>query len=426
MSEAIARRLHDGGRKRMLALDGGGTRGIITIAFLRQMEAVLQKKLGRGDDFVLADYFDLIGGTSVGSILATLLALGWRMERIEDTFVGWAPEIFRSRWVRNPDAPRFNASALSAKIRSVVDKEQLRSEQLKTGLCIVCKRADTGSVWPLINNPAARYWEGSGDVIGNGEYLLHDLIRASTAAPTYFHPVKFEVFRSPGANQKRFEGRFIDGAVSPHNSPAMLMFMMASLRGYNLGGGDVRAGTARAWKLGMDDLLLISVGTGAYPTPVKESWFNVKEATDALLGVIGDGQKLGLTWLQALGKTGFNWHLDSEMGDLALDQLGPVKLLSFQRYDMPLDKDWLLGKRPSGIAPGPHLRAALKTAGLSDADTLERKLKSLQELIAPMRMAELLTLARAAAEEQVQADHFPDVFGVEGGSRESAPAPAWT
>jgi patatin-like phospholipase/acyl hydrolase len=84
MTTHIAARLHRPGPKRILALDGGGTRGVITLAFLAEIEATLQTKLGRGDEFVLADYFDMIGGTSVGSILATMLALGWRVETIEE------------------------------------------------------------------------------------------------------------------------------------------------------------------------------------------------------------------------------------------------------------------------------------------------------------------------------------------------------
>jgi hypothetical protein len=70
MTNHIAARFRAHLPKRILTLDGGGTRGIISIAFLAEIERVLQAKLGRGDDFVLADYFDLIGGTRVGSMLA--------------------------------------------------------------------------------------------------------------------------------------------------------------------------------------------------------------------------------------------------------------------------------------------------------------------------------------------------------------------
>lgn len=93
----IAARLHSQERYRILSLDGGGTRGIISIAFLEQIEALLQARLGRGDDFVLSDYFDLIGGTSVGALIATQLALGERVSAVKDNFTAWMPEIFRKR-----------------------------------------------------------------------------------------------------------------------------------------------------------------------------------------------------------------------------------------------------------------------------------------------------------------------------------------
>src|SRR5207247_123895 len=74
------------GPKRILALDGGGVKGIITIAFLEKIEQVLKVRSGRGNDFRLSDYFDLVGGTSVGSLLATLIALGYPVSEIKNLF----------------------------------------------------------------------------------------------------------------------------------------------------------------------------------------------------------------------------------------------------------------------------------------------------------------------------------------------------
>src|SRR6516165_1075454 len=57
------------GPKRILALDGGGIRGILTLEYLSAIENILRTRSGRGD-FLLCDYFDLIGGTSTGSTIA--------------------------------------------------------------------------------------------------------------------------------------------------------------------------------------------------------------------------------------------------------------------------------------------------------------------------------------------------------------------
>ena len=55
--------------KRILALDGGGIRGVLTLEYLDAVETLLRNRT-KNDQFLLCDYFDLIGGTSTGSIIA--------------------------------------------------------------------------------------------------------------------------------------------------------------------------------------------------------------------------------------------------------------------------------------------------------------------------------------------------------------------
>src|SRR4051794_20717660 len=62
---------------RMLALDGGGIRGLITLGILEEIENKLRVKVGGGDPkFRLCDYFDYVAGTSTGAIIAAGLARG--------------------------------------------------------------------------------------------------------------------------------------------------------------------------------------------------------------------------------------------------------------------------------------------------------------------------------------------------------------
>ncbi|MFM7550941.1 MAG: patatin-like phospholipase family protein [Cyanobacteriota bacterium] len=70
----LAQHLAAGGPKRVLALDGGGVRGILTLGFLERIEWLLRQRHGGDPAFRLCDYFDLIAGTSTGSIIAALLA----------------------------------------------------------------------------------------------------------------------------------------------------------------------------------------------------------------------------------------------------------------------------------------------------------------------------------------------------------------
>ena len=70
---ALTEKLPDGGKKKLLALDGGGIRGLITLEFLAKMESLLRERTGAGEDFVLADYFDYVAGTSTGAIIASTI-----------------------------------------------------------------------------------------------------------------------------------------------------------------------------------------------------------------------------------------------------------------------------------------------------------------------------------------------------------------
>ena len=409
MAQHISDRLSAPGPKRMLALDGGGTRGVISIEFLREIEKTIQKKLGRGDDFVLADYFDMIGGTSVGSILATMLALGWRVNDIDSTFKSWAPQVFKRRTSFND---RYDARALSLKVRQVVHDWPLKSEELKTGLCVVAKRADTNSAWIMTNNPNGRYFEGEGATIANGDYLLHDVIRASTAAPTVFSPKQIEIHAwHQGGVRTAKAGYFMDGALSPHNNPAWAMYMLAVLKAHNLGGAPVASlkqdrANGKSWGLGPDQLMMISIGTGSYASAVRPSIFRVFEAIEALRSMIHDGEQQTLANLQGLSQPRMCWTVDSEIGDMASDLIADSPQLSFQRYDMPLEANWLKGETGNNVQPGENLKSEIAKQKLR----IDRRIRRLQELVNLKAMKTLQPLARAAAQDQVSVQDFPDAF----------------
>src|SRR5262245_63092577 len=72
------------GPRKLLACDGGGIRGIISIEVLGRIESELRKSSGN-PKLVLADYFDYVAGTSTGAIIATLIALGYSIRSEEHT-----------------------------------------------------------------------------------------------------------------------------------------------------------------------------------------------------------------------------------------------------------------------------------------------------------------------------------------------------
>jgi predicted acylesterase/phospholipase RssA len=72
----LAERIRSSGPKRILALDGGGILGLMSLEVLVRIEDILRERLGRGADFVLSEYFDFVGGTSTGAVIGACVASG--------------------------------------------------------------------------------------------------------------------------------------------------------------------------------------------------------------------------------------------------------------------------------------------------------------------------------------------------------------
>ena len=51
--------------KKILSLDGGGIRGLISVEVLAAIESILREQTSAGPDFVLADFFDFFAGMSI-------------------------------------------------------------------------------------------------------------------------------------------------------------------------------------------------------------------------------------------------------------------------------------------------------------------------------------------------------------------------
>ena len=77
-------------QKKLLALDGGGIRGMIALRVLARIESILRQQSGN-PDLVLSDYFDYVGGTSTGAIIAAALAIGMSVAELEEFYRHQAP-----------------------------------------------------------------------------------------------------------------------------------------------------------------------------------------------------------------------------------------------------------------------------------------------------------------------------------------------
>src|SRR6187401_1973586 len=102
-SEKLQTRLTSNGPKRILALDGGGIRGAVTLGFLGEIEDILARRheslnIMKKEDFRLHHYFDLVGGTSTGAIIAALLAIGgFSVSEIKEKYRKLGGKIFSDR-----------------------------------------------------------------------------------------------------------------------------------------------------------------------------------------------------------------------------------------------------------------------------------------------------------------------------------------
>lgn len=91
----------DPGPKRILALDGGGLRGVLTLGFLSRIEEILRLRYGGDADFRLSHYFDLIAGTSTGAIIAASLAQGMTVANVIEKYISLGRSVFKPSWFRH-------------------------------------------------------------------------------------------------------------------------------------------------------------------------------------------------------------------------------------------------------------------------------------------------------------------------------------
>lgn len=375
--------LFEPGPKRILALDGGGIRGILTLSYLERIEAILRDRAGGDPDFTLSDYFDLIGGTSTGSIIAAGLAMGFPVARIQQLYRNLANEVFkRPIWRLGIFSSKFPREPLELALQDQFGDTTLGSDDLRTGLMIMTKRLDTGSPWVLHNNPRGKYFSPrpGRPTLPNRDFLLRQIVRASTAAPHFFEPERLMI--APG-----LEGAFVDGGVSPANNPALQLFMLATMDKF-----------AFKWPVGADELLLVSVGTGAQVARMTADEVlgmpALQLAGQSLLSLMADADWLGQTMLQWMSRSPTSWIIDAEIGDLQDDLLGGQEMLSYLRYNVLFDRTWI--KENLGL------------------DLTQEEVNALPPMDNPQNVSVLADVGAKAAATQVKEEHFPAAFDLPG------------
>jgi predicted acylesterase/phospholipase RssA len=314
------------GPKRILALDGGGLKGIVTLGYLAKIEGLLKARHGGDNKFRLAHYFDLIAGTSTGAIIAAALSQGMTVAEVTEYYFTMGNEVFSRNWFRKGlFRARYDDEKLSKLLKEVFGADtSLGDESLLTGLLVMTKRLDTGSPWPLGNNPKGAYYGPSSDGgrIGNADYPLWQVVRASTAAPAFFDPESLTITRED-TRKGAISGSFVDGGVSPFNNPALQAVMYSALDGYRVN-----------WSTGSDKMLVVSVGTGKADPEFAPSKIAAEGAIKALLSLMDDCGALVETVMQWMSSGTKVSHIDRELGDLRDDLVGTAPLFSYVRYNV--------------------------------------------------------------------------------------------
>lgn len=325
---------NDGQMKRILAIDGGGLRAVLTAQMLKKVEAIIRKKTGN-PDAVLRDHYHLVGGTSTGSMVSALIALGNTAADIESMYLDVGRQVFKKqpfRWgiLRS----RFPTKAIEDGLKEVLGADTTMESVTNMGIgyTAITKRLDTGSVWPITNNPDADYFDApdGADYVPNKDYKLWRAVRASAAAPGAFSAEVLQV-----AEDQR--GLFLDGGVSPHNYPAFQLFMQATIEGYGYN-----------WATGPDNIHVLSLGTGQWTRSMSDVDLLAKYMPAlgtggvALGSLMNDCRELNELMMQWMGKQlGPRDAIDSLIGDLSQETLSPDPLFSYTRYNLRLEQAWL-------------------------------------------------------------------------------------
>ncbi|XP_028757610.1 patatin-like protein 2 [Neltuma alba] len=253
----------------ILSIDGGGIRGIIPAAILEFLESQLQEL--DGEEARLADYFDVIAGTSTGGLVTAMLTAPNGRKRplfaakdIKPFYLEHSPNIFPQKFsfgaigklFRSMAGPKYDGEYLHQVVRQKLGETRLH----ETLTNVVIPTFDIKAMQPVIF---------SSYQIKKSPFLdarLSDICISTSAAPTYLPGHHFKNQDSEG-NVREFN--LIDGGVSANN-PTLVALNQVTKQVIN---EDPDFFPIKPMDYGR--FLIISIGTG---TAKNEQKFNAKMA----------------------------------------------------------------------------------------------------------------------------------------------------
>ncbi len=240
---------------RILTIDGGGIRGLIPARILVSLERKFQQRTGR-DEARLAEFFDLIAGTSTGGLITCLLLApgenewtpAFTAQDIVDLYLDHGAEIFDAPLIKRIQSlnglrdERYEARGLEQLIDDRVGNLWL-SQLIKP--CLITAYDVTRRKAKFFTQHDARN--------DDKDYPIKVVARATSAAPTYFEAMPGENGRNPYA--------YVDGGLFANN-PTMCAY--------------VEAYRKLADNPTAENMIVLSLGTGqvtkSYPYRSVKDW----------------------------------------------------------------------------------------------------------------------------------------------------------
>ena len=243
-----SRNMNPNDRFSILALDSGGARGIYAAQVLARIERALDAKI--------KDCFDLIAGTSTGSILAGAAAAAIPMANIVELFEKESPRIFRKRWFIPGIAMLWRSKYSRRTLDDVLQQyvPRLTLGEVATPLLITSADLVTGGVHVFKSAYLAQLGE---PYERDGEVFLRDAILASCAAPTFFDPKQVQ------------SHLLVDGSLWANN-PSIIALTEALSK----------------FNRTIEDVRVLSIGTGHAPNMYhrRRSWVSLSSDSVRLNG----------------------------------------------------------------------------------------------------------------------------------------------
>ncbi|KAI3898006.1 hypothetical protein MKX03_027541 [Papaver bracteatum] len=274
----------------VLSIDGGGVKGIIPGVILAFIEAELQKL--DGEDVRLADYFDVIAGTSTGGLITAMITAPnsnnrplYAAKDIVPFYLQHSPNVFPNKnsgrmlgsavnLFSTVTGPKYNGHYFRSLVKKILGDTKI-SQTLSS---IVIPTFDMRLLQPIIFTTS----EAKRDV--SKDALLSDVCISTCAAPTYFPSHYFKTKDSEGKVLKRFN--LVDGGVAANNPTLLAMTSIANdVLDNNEDLAPIRATDYRKY-------MIISIGTGnakneeKYKSSVVSKW--------GVLGWLYDGGNVPL------------------------------------------------------------------------------------------------------------------------------------